>query len=263
MIVTKFGLLMAAASTISATQVGVQELRSEPWTRELNQRAPAVIDFKTMPTCAAYYCEKTDFTGLCEPVACPSAGPEADSKDCIEKDCFCKLKFPMNCGWTACSWGDWFSFEDWFSATCPDAFKVDYTGLPKCAQSCLPDQYMIYGCITQSRSCLCQGQKTFGCASKCDEASNKTINGWFTDMCGTPIDVTTVASEEDEDGDDDAPPSQPSGKHAVQRIRPKADIHWYEYLAIVIGSLTILALLVWCILSIQLSRKTGQKSKSI
>ncbi|KAH7369824.1 hypothetical protein BKA65DRAFT_487090 [Rhexocercosporidium sp. MPI-PUGE-AT-0058] len=155
----------------------------------------------------------------------------------------------MRCGWLLCDWGDWYNFEDWFTEACPDALKVDYSGLPSCIKSCLPDQYMIYGCITQGRSCLCQKQNTFGCALKCDEASNKTINGWFTDLCGAPVDVTTS-----EDWDDDVPPTA-THTGTVQRVRPKAPIHWYEYVAIVIGSLTVLALIVWCVLNIRLSNK--------
>lgn len=230
-------------------------------THLIQQRAPpAVIDFKTFPSCAQpdsdnYYtgCNASSYS--CPTVACP-AGSTAPSDSCVTTDCFCKQPAPIQCGWD-CLWGDWYNFEDWFSATCPDEPAVPFSSLPSCVRDCLPDQYIIYGCITLTSSCLCGTPETFGCATGCDTGSNQTINTWFTNLCGPDLGGENVVGPGSY-GDGAAATtttatttatSSPTPSHSgVQRVHPKAPIHWYEIWAIVVICLSVLALIVgWLI----------------
>ncbi|KAE9382258.1 hypothetical protein N431DRAFT_507314 [Stipitochalara longipes BDJ] len=213
---------------------------------------PAIIDFNSFPSCFSpgflTGCDISDFTGppvLCDAVPCPDASDDSDPQ-CIERSCFCGLPYPLRCEWWLCSWGDWYNFEDYFNGICPNALTVDFSGLPDCVRDCLPDQYIIYGCITQGRSCLCQAGETFGCATGCDKASNATISAWFTALCG---ENEVVAVGDSAAASTTTLPS-PSSSHTniVQRVHPKAAIHWYEAWAIVLICVTAVALILGWIL---------------
>jgi hypothetical protein len=226
-------------------------------TQLIQKRAsPAVIDFETFPSCAQpnsdnYYtgCNASSYS--CATVACP-AGSTAPSDSCITTDCFCKQPAPIQCGWD-CLWGDWYNFEDWFSATCPDEPAVPFSSLPSCVRDCLPDQYIIYGCITLTSSCLCGTPETFGCATGCDKDSNNTINTWFTNLCGPDLGVGNVVGPGSY-GDGAAATtttatttatSSPTPSHSgVQRVHPKSPIHWYEVWAITVICVSVLALII-------------------
>jgi hypothetical protein len=250
MMVFKSSFLLPALMLISSASPSQN-------TQLIQQRAPpAVIDFTTFPYCAQSHllnlytgCDASTYTG-CDTVACP-AGSTASSDSCISTDCFCNQPAPIQCGWE-CDWGNWYNFEDWLSTTCPDEPTVDFSNLPSCVRDCLPDQYIIYGCITLSSSCLCVAPETFGCATGCDTDSNKTINTWFTGLCGPGIgDVVGPGSDDDGAAASStmastSPTSSPTPSHSsvVQRVHPKAPIHWYEIWAIVVICLSVLALIV-------------------
>jgi hypothetical protein len=253
MMVFKSRFLSSALILISSISHASTSENIQP----IQQRTPPVIiDFSTFPYCAQSHllnfwtgCDASTFTGLCDPVACPSGSTASSNStndlECITTDCFCKQSAPIQCGWE-CGWGSWYNFEDWFSTTCPDALTVDFSNLPSCVRQCLPDQYIIYGCITLSSSCLCITPETFGCATACDTASNKTINSWFTDMCGPDVGAVADVPGSEDDGaaasTTTASSPTPSRSGVVQRVHPKAPIHWYEIWAIVIVCLTVLAL---------------------
>ena len=213
---------------------------------------PAIIDFNSFPECFSpgflTGCDISDFTGpplVCDAVPCPGAADGSDPQ-CIERSCFCGLKFPLRCEWWLCSWQEWYNFEDYFNGICPEALTTDFTGLPDCVKDCLPDQYIIYGCITQGRSCLCQAEETFGCATNCDAASNITINNWFTNLCGEDEFVVDVPGSAAASSTVPSPSS--SHTNIVQRVRPKAPIHWYEAWAIFLICATAVALILGWIL---------------
>ena len=253
MMVFKSSFLSSALMLISS----ISHASTSQNTQLIQKRAPpAVIDFTTLPYCAQSHllnfdtgCSASTYTG-CNAVACP-AGSTASSDSCISTNCFCEQSAPLQCGWE-CDWAEWYNLEDWYSTTCPDALTVDFSNLPSCVRDCLPDQYIIYGCITLSSSCLCTTPETFGCATGCDTASNKTINSWFTDLCGSDIgDVVGPGSDDDGAAASStttastSPTSSPTPSHSgvVQRVHPKAPIHWYEIWAIVLICLTVLALI--------------------
>jgi hypothetical protein len=228
-------------------------------THLIQQRAPlAVIDINTFPSCAqpnsnnSYYgCNASNYS--CPTVACP-AESTSPSDSCITTDCFCNQPAPIQCGWD-CSWSDWYNFEDWFNATCPDEPAVPFSSLPSCVRDCLPDQYIIYGCITLTSSCICGASETFGCATGCDTDSNNTINTWFTNLCGPYLAYVGVenvvgpgsygdgAAATTTTGTATAT-STPTPSHSgVQRVHPKPPIHWYEAWAITVICVSVLALI--------------------
>ncbi|KAN0121712.1 hypothetical protein V8E51_000038 [Hyaloscypha variabilis] len=227
----------------------------------------SIIDFNNFPECFSpgFFtgCDISDFTDplVCDAVPCPDATDDSDGPQCIEKSCWCGLKFPLRCEWWLCSWGEWYNFEDYYAGICPNALTVDFSGLPDCVKGCLPDQYIIYGCITLGRSCLCQAGETFGCATGCDAASNATINAWFSNLCGddeyvvdvpgsaaTSAAISGAASSTASSSTSTRPSASSSHTNIVQRVHPKAPIHWYEAWAIALIVLSAVALILGSIL---------------
>jgi hypothetical protein len=189
-------------------------------------RTISTVDFSSMSDCAKTFCPPSDFQGpgLCPSVACPSSNN--NSCTTVNTDCFCNLKNPFGCAWI-CDWSAWYNFEDWYSATCPDTEPVDFSGLPKCIRACLPSQFIIYGCITLSRSCVCNTHQLFNCASNCNAQSNRTINSWFSGLCGTTLNVTV----------DTAPAAIHSG--VVPTVQARTPIPWYETFGIVVAAVSL------------------------
>lgn len=238
---TLLAIILFVAPVLSTEQNALPvDAAVVPPTRTLYAREPftsPVIEFSSMPECAQFFCSSSDWQGpgLCPSVPCPSSTDSSCTT--VTTDCFCNLKTPLECAWI-CDWSAWYHFENWYSNTCPNAKPVDFSGLPKCVRRCLPDQYIIYGCITLGRSCICNAQELFGCASKCDVQSNKTINNWFSDLCGTKLNVTV----------DTVPTSARSGA-VVPRVRAPTPMNWYETFALVVAATSALVFVVAVILS--------------
>jgi hypothetical protein len=235
-----FAIMLFVASVVS-TELNFLPLDAAvpPPTRALQARqspTSSTIDFNSLPDCAQFFCSPSDWQGpgLCPSVPCPSTTDT--SCKTVTTNCFCNLKFPLECAWI-CDWSAWYHFENWYSATCPNAEPVDFSGLPKCVRGCLPDQFILYGCITLGRSCVCNSGELFGCASKCDAQSNKTIDTWFSDLCGTTLNVTV----------DTVPTATHSG--VVPRVRAPTPINWYETYALVVAATSALVFVVVAILN--------------
>jgi hypothetical protein len=248
-----FAIMLFVALVVSTEQNFLPlDAAIPPPTRALQARhslPSSTIDFNSLPDCAAFFCSSSNWQGpgLCPSVPCPSTSDTSCST--VTTDCFCNLKFPLNCGWILCDWSAWYHFENWYSATCPDAKPVDFSGLPKCVRGCLPDQFILLGCITLGRSCVCQSKELFGCASNCDAQSNKTIDTWFSDLCGTTLNVTV----------DTVPTAVHSG--VVPRVRPPTPINWYETYAVVVAATSALVFVV-VVVMVAISDKK-HKSKNI
>ena len=210
-------------------------LLAPPPTKILQARGKSTsstIDVNSLPDCAALFCSPSDWqgSGLCPSVPCPSSTDTSCTT--VTTECFCKLKYPINCGWTFCTWSAWYHSENWYAAICPDAKPVNFSGLPKCVRECLPRQFISYGCITLGASCVCNADELFGCASKCDAQSNTTIATWYDNLCG----VKEYALG------DSAAKAAHSG--VVPIARPRTPISWYETYAIVVACASVLALIV-------------------
>lgn len=224
-----------------------------PPTRTLQARhslTSSTIDFDSLPDCASFFCSPSHWQGpgLCPSVPCPSTSDTSCST--VTTDCFCNLKFPLSCGWILCDWSAWYHFENWYGATCPDAKPVDFSGLPKCVRGCLPDQFILFGCITLGRSCVCQSGELFGCASKCDAQSNTTIETWFADLCGKNTLYEGAAT---------VSPAAHSG--VVPRVRPPTPISWYETYAVVVAATSVLVFVVVVVMVAISDKKHRQKPK--
>ena len=224
-----------------------------PPTKTLQARGSSTsstINFNSLPECAAFFCSPSNWQGpgRCPSVPCPSTTDTSCTT--VSTECFCNLKFPMDCGWTLCDWSAWYHSENWYSATCPDAKPVDFSGLPKCVRGCLPKQFISYGCITLSASCICNADELFGCASKCDAQSNTTIATWFDNLCGTKEYVLG----------DSAAAAAHSG--VVPRVHSRTPISWYETYALVVVCVSLLVLIVVVITLRILDKKhRGKNSK--
>jgi hypothetical protein len=204
---------------------------------------PSTINFSSLPECAAFWCSPSDWQGpdLCPSVPCPSTSDTSCTT--VATDCFCNLKFPLHCGWDLCDWSAWYHFENWYGTTCPDAKPVDFSGLPKCIRGCLPDQFILYGCITLGQSCVCQSDEFFGCASNCDAQSNATIQTWFAELCGNKLTVQY----------DGVAIAAHSG--VVPRVHPRTPIRWYETYAVVIAAISAIVFVVVVIMVAILDKK--------
>jgi hypothetical protein len=275
--VLKLSLLaitLMAVSTILATPEIQQPVDS------LERRdPPQVIDFTTFPPCAnsddyggcdiSYF--EPDF-GLttCDPVACNSTDT---GLNCISTDCFCTVSFPLRCGYN-CTWGQWYTFEDFYSNICPDTMPTDFSGVPSCARGCLPDQYIIYGCITLGASCICDTLEVFGCTAGCDDASNTTLTQWFATLCGESPDeilseepaATSSAAASTTVGtltmsSTTSSPTQKS-KGKGQRVSHNSRIHWYELWAIVVLVVTVASLIgAWVLYQVQMKKAEKKDRK--
>lgn len=252
------------------------------------QSPPSVVDFTTAPSCAQpgifFGCDISYFTNdvspgnytyptnVCPPVACPEGSPLSPSAtggelNCISTECFCSINSPLECAWDSCDWGPWFLVENWYNTICPNAVPLDFSGLPSCVQNCLPNQYIIFGCITQSRNCICNAYELFGCADGCDTAGNDTLNSWLSTQCGTEEDIAGPVSSAAASSSltisatgtimtstsVTVSPTPTNSAKSAQRVTLRAPVHWYEIWAIVVICVTASALIIgWILYQTQL-----------
>ncbi|KIW91103.1 uncharacterized protein Z519_07997 [Cladophialophora bantiana CBS 173.52] len=73
--------------------------------------------------------------------------------------------------------------EDWFVSECgPESDDLSYDGVPDCAQSCLHEKLVYYGCVTEGSNCFCIHGSLFDCQSNCHKENERTaIKNWLMD----------------------------------------------------------------------------------
>ncbi|KIW31333.1 uncharacterized protein PV07_02990 [Cladophialophora immunda] len=219
------------------TYAGSESSQRQP----INNTQP--IDVSKIPSCLLASCD-TDPLGTAPKDACTPLKP---STQLYNRSCYCSLKDPLYCAWSFCTWWDWMATEDWFVKECgPGSDDLSYDGLPACAQGCLRQKLVYYGCITEGRNCFCIHGSLFDCQSNCHKESEITaIKDWLTDQCG----VSAALAQKGVDtgvfygSTDDTSESRQSP--LIYRPKRKK-LKWYEIFAIVLLCLSfVMGGIIW------------------
>ncbi|EPS37928.1 hypothetical protein H072_8497 [Dactylellina haptotyla CBS 200.50] len=166
----------------------------------------------------------------------------------VDHDCFCDNPTVLACAWYT-SWFDYFKIEDWFSDQCPEVPKIDFSGLPACAKTCLVQAVTDYGCVSYTRNCFCVEGWLWGCGDSCNDADKQQVLTWYGDQC-----LLTPSEVEDLDLINPAATSQAAGFNAPDNggTQAKSDengpgtyrlghrkLHWYEIYGLIMFLLTL------------------------
>lgn len=194
----------------------------------------STIDFASIPTCALKYCVYPGYSASSLPCStisapCPTGtGSPANNCSTFEHSCYCNLAKPLECAFHPCGWEDVMLMENWFNKTCPDvdpsisySFKVNSKDelVPSCAQKCIQEQALFYGCTSESKNCFCSHESLFGCTATCSKADNATLASWLAATCQiTAADATEVV-EDDETGNSEKKSGGPDPPHMPRPLQ--------------------------------------------
>ncbi|KIX95204.1 uncharacterized protein Z520_09120 [Fonsecaea multimorphosa CBS 102226] len=212
------------------------------------------IDVSKIPTCPTATC-KSDPLGSISPNGCT---PVTASTQLYNRSCYCALKDPLYCAWE-CTWWEWMFTEDWFVKECgPNSDRLSYDGLPACAQGCLHEQLVYYGCVTEGRNCFCIQGSLFNCQSNCHKESETiAIQHWLMAQCGISKALAEKGTLEGVFYGSTA--DLPELKESLAVFRPRrTKLKWYEVGAIVLLCITVLVgVIMWIDLRVR-QRKQSQ-----
>ncbi|KAK6542643.1 hypothetical protein TWF694_006586 [Orbilia ellipsospora] len=143
--------------------------------------------------CTSYCVITDDYNYIgCEPTEVPCTNDPKKKCTTVDHACFCNNPTALDCGYY-CDWFDYFRLEDWFSDVCPEVPKINFDGLPRCAQQCMRTAVSNWGCVSFTRSCFCEEQWLFGCGDSCNSKDKQQILSWYGTQCLlTPDEVTAL-----------------------------------------------------------------------
>ncbi|KAK6342154.1 hypothetical protein TWF730_001633 [Orbilia blumenaviensis] len=237
-------------------------------------RLPA-ISFEDFPDhfCATFYClpTKTENPFDCESSEIPCAKDPSQTCTVLDHQCFCSQPSALYCAWY-CGWFEWFQIEDWYSDVCPEVPKINFDGLPSCAQECMIDETTSYGCVSHTRSCFCSKDSLYGCTDKCDTTEKKLqVIDWYATQCTlAPSSVSylytsvtmsassaALTSQTQTTGASPSPTGPDNLGPGIYKI-PNRKLKWYE-----IYGLAMFLLTVTFVASVYLFLITAQRSINI
>ncbi|KAF3903557.1 hypothetical protein AA313_de0202153 [Arthrobotrys entomopaga] len=212
--------------------------------------ADAPINFETFPDleCASY-CIPTDEFNWSE---CPITEVPCKSnpkKKCptVDHTCYCSQPEPLYPAYY-CNWFEYFQLEDWYSDQCPETPKINFDGLPSCAQQCMRDAVSNFGCVSFTRNCFCEEEWLFGCGDSCNSKDKQQILLWYGGQC-------LLSADEVADLDLIDPSSTPAAA-SISGTNPSSTgdtkngpgialavhhkLHWYEIYGLIMVVLTII-----------------------